>query len=262
MRLALALVVILLLAAAGSALLRRDTRTPDEVIAAIPAATAKVRTMAMEMEMVIEGPFKISMDAQGVYDFDSGNSRFTVGVGKRSMEMRTVDGTLFMRLPSDDGVERWLASPVPEGGTGSGMLQTDPTTYLDLLEAVASEIDEVGRERVRGVSTTHYRFEVDPAKLETPSPQFGGDALSSAGIETLPLDVWVDENDLPRRIRVALGASGSDIRVDIEMFDYGEPVDVEEPPENLVTRAGSPDELLRQVNAASESANNSEPAEG
>lgn len=261
-RIALSLVVVLLLVAAGAALARRDTRTADEVIAAIPAATAKVRTMAMEMEMVIEGPFTISTEAQGVYDIDSGNSRFTVGVGERSLEMRTVDGTLYMKVPAVDGKERWLASPVPAGGAESGMLQTDPTTYLDLLEAVASDIDEVGSERVRGVPTTHYRFDVDPTKLESESPQFGADTLSAVGIETLPLDVWVDEDDLPRRIRMALGASGSDIKVDIEMFDYGEPVDVEAPPENLVTRAGSSDELLRQASEESGSATASAPPEG
>lgn len=261
-RIALGLVVVLLLVAAGSALLRRDTRTPDEVIAAIPAATAKVRTMAMEMEMVIEGPFTISTDAQGVYDIDNGNSRFTVGVGERSLEVRTVDGTLYMKMPATEGEERWLASPVPSGDAERGMLQTDPTTYLDLFEAVASDIAEVGRERVRGVSTTHYRFEVDPTKLESPASPFGGDALSAAGIGTLPLDVWVDDDDLPRRIRMALGTSGSDIKVDIEMFDYGEPVDVEAPPEDLVTRAGSPDELLRQASEQSGSAATSAPPEG
>lgn len=261
-RIALSLVVVLLLVAAGAALARRDTRTPDEVIAAIPAATAKVRTMAMEMEMVIEGPFTISTEAQGVYDIDSGNSRFTVEAGERSLEMRTVDGTLYMKVPAVGGKERWLASPVPAGGAESGMLQTDPTTYLDLLEAVASDIDEVGRERVRGVPTTHYRFDVDPTKVESQSPQFGADTLSAVGVETLPLDVWVDEDDLPRRIRMALGASGSDIKVDIEMFDYGEPVDVDAPPENLVTRAGSPDELLRQASEESGSATASVPPEG
>ena len=247
LRVALALVVVLLLIAAGAALLRRDTRTPAEVIAAVPAAAAEVRTMAMEMEMTIEGPFTISTTATGVFDLDTGDSQFVMGVGDRSLEMRAVDGTLYMKTASVDGEDRWLSSPVPEGGTASGMAQTDPMTYLDLLGAVSSEIDEVGRERVRGVLTTHYHFEVDPRKLEMPSPQFGAADLSAAGIETLPLDVWVGDDDLPRRIRMALGAAGSDIEVDIEMYDYGKPVEVEAPPEEQVIRAASPDDLIRQA---------------
>ena len=261
-RVALALVIALLLLAAGAALLRRDTRSPEEVLAAVPAATAEVRTMAMEMKMVIEGPFTISTEAAGVYDLDTGNSRFKMGLGERSLEMRTVDGTLYMKLPVLNGEERWLASPVPEGGAESGMLQTDPTSYLELLKAVSSDIEEVGNEKVRGDSTTHYRFEVDPTKLENPSPQLGAANLAAAGIETLPLDVWIGDDDLPRRIRMALGAAGSDIEIDVVMFDYGKPVDVEAPPDELVTWAGSPDELIRQATQESGSATTSATPEG
>jgi hypothetical protein len=246
-RIALALVVVLLLVSAGGALLRRDSRSPEEVIAAIPGAAAEVRTMAMEMEMKVEGPFTLSTTAEGVFDLDTGNSRFTIGVGERSLEMRTVDGTLYMKTPGPDGEERWLASPVPEGGTASGMLQTEPLTYLELMKAVSSDIDEVGRERIRGVLTTHYRFDIDPKKIDSPSAQFSPADLATAGIDTLPLDVWVGPDDLPRRIRMALGAAGSDIEIDIEMYDYGEPIVVEAPPEDLVTRSANADDLLRQV---------------
>ena len=247
LRIGLALVVVVLLVAAGAALLRRDTRAPEDVIAAIPAAAAEVRTMAMEMEMTVEGPFSISTKANGVYDLDTGNSRFTMGIGERSLEMRTIDGTLYMKTSGAGGEERWLASPLPEGGAASGMTQTDPTSYLELMKAVSSDVDEVGRERVRGVLTTHYRFEIDPNKLESTSPQFSPGDLAAAGIETLPLDVWVGSDDLPRRIRMALGAAGSDIKMDIEMYDYGEPVNVEAPPEELVTRAATAEDLLRQA---------------
>lgn len=245
-RLALALVVVLLLVAAGAALVRRDTRAPGEVIAAIPAAAAEVRTMAMEMKMTIEGPFTISTTATGVYDLDTQASRFKMGIGERSLEMRTLDGTLYMKMPTA-GEERWLASPLPEGGIASGMTQADPTSYLELMKAVSSDVDEVGTENVRGVRTTHYRFDIDPKKVESPSPQFSPADLTAAGIETLPLDVWVGPDDLPRRIRMALGAAGSDIKIDIEMYDYGKPVNVEAPPEELVTRTATADDLLRQV---------------
>ena len=246
-RLALGLVVVLLLVAAGAALLQRDTRSPEDVIAAIPGAAAEVRTMAMEMEMKVEGPFTISTKMEGVYDLDSGDSRFTIGLGERSLEMRTVDGTLYMKMPGDDGEERWLASPLPDGAGANGMVQADPTTYLELMKAVSSDVDEVGRERVRGVQTTHYRFEIDPEKLESPSQQFSPADLAAAGIKTLPLDVWVGPDDLPRRIRMALGAAGSEIEIDMEMYDYGEPVDVEAPPENLVTRTATADALLQEA---------------
>ena len=246
-RVALALIVVLLLLAAGAALARRDTRSPDDVIAAIPAAAAEVRTMAMEMEMTVEGPFTVSTKAKGVYDLDSGDSLFTMGIGKRTLEIRIVGGTLFMQTPGPDGEERWLASPMPEGGATSGMLQTEPRSYLEMMEAVAGDVERVGTESIRGVRTTHYRFEIDPRKVESPSPQFSPADLAAAGIETLPMDVWVGPDDLPRRIRVALGAAGSDIEIDMEMYDYGKPVEVEAPPEELVTRVASPDDLFRQV---------------
>lgn len=249
LRTALGILVVLLLLAAGAAVIRRDTRSPAEVLAAVPAATAEVRTMAMEMHMTVSGPFTIETTAKGVYDLDTGNSRFTMGFGDRALEMRTVDGTLYMKVPSEAGADRWMASPVPTEA-GAGMLQADPTSYLELLTAVSSDIDEVGRERVRGVMTTHYRFEVDPEKLEGSAPQFSAGDLSEAGIETLPLDVWVGPDDLPRRIRMALGAAGSDIEVDMEMYDYGEPVKIEAPPEDQVTRTMSAEALIREAGVA------------
>lgn len=246
-RVSLAILIVLLLLAAGAALARRDTRTPAEVLAAVPAATAEVRTMAMEMHMTIRGPFTIETTAKGIYDLDTGNSRFTMGFGERALEVRTIDGTLYIKAPSENG-DRWMASPMP-AEAGAGMLQADPTSYLELLSAVSSDIDEVGRERVRGVMTTHYRFEVDPEKLEGSAPQFSAGELAEAGIDTLPLDVWIGPDDLPRRIRMALGAAGSDIEVDMEMYDYGEPVKIEAPPEDQVTRTMSAQDIIREAGA-------------
>lgn len=248
-RTGLALLVALLLLSGVAAMVTvgGDSRSPQEVIAAVPAAASEVRTMAMEMRMVVQGPFKIETTARGFYDLDTGESSFTVGVGDTAMEMRTVAGVLYMKTPATNGDERWLASPLPKGANATPLLQTDPSSYLELMRAVSSEVEEVGREEVRGVQTTHYRFEIDPRKVESPIGQFSVSDLSAAGIATLPLDVWVGDDDLPRRIRMALGAPDSDIEIDIEMYDYGKPVNVEAPPADLVQRVASAEELIAQA---------------
>jgi hypothetical protein len=104
----------------------------------------------------------------------------------------------------------------------------------------------VGKESVRGVRTTHFRFEVDPRRAaEAEGQEAALPQLEAAGVDTLPLDVWIDDDDLPRRIRMALGAAGADIEIDIEFFDYGEPISVEAPPEGSVRHVESLEEAQK-----------------
>ena len=65
--------------------------------------------------------------------------------------------------------------------------------------------------------------------------------LGELGDAEIPVDVWIDADGLPRRMQLDMGgdvrASGRRRRtltMTIELFDYGEPVDIEVP---------SPDEV-------------------
>ena len=113
------------------------------------------------------------------------------------------------------------------------------------------EVETVRREELRGVPTTHVRTDIDMAKLleeaseedraeyEESLEGLGGaaDALGS-----IPVEAWVDDNRYVRRYIMTfdMGAALDEseemgemgdltMSIDIELYDFNEPVEVEVP---------------------------------
>ena len=117
----------------------------------------------------------------------------------------------------------------------------NPLLLLKLLRGTLSgSVDEVGREDVRGVPTTHYRLNVDREKAvkdEDEDVQDAYEALFKTLFVTrtvLPGEVWLDDEGLPRRYTLTVKPnlrrrSLADIRFAVEVFDVGQPVRIELP---------------------------------
>ena len=78
------------------------------------------------------------------------------------------------------------------------------------------------------------------ARLEAAFEQLG--SSGELGDADVPVDVWIDEDDLPRRVRVemssmfaALGLGDAGMTMTMEYFDYGEDVTIEVPAADEVT---------------------------
>lgn len=138
-----------------------------------------------------------------------------------------VDGAdVYLQVPmlqGLSGVGGWIALTSADLGRVGGSLGMandvlDPSKALEVLREVAADMQVVGPEAVRGVATTHVR-----ATISAASPP--GDAV----------DVWIDGDGLVRRIQMAAdGISaaatyGGGAVVTIELFDYGEPVEITVP---------------------------------
>ena len=175
---------------------------------------------------------------------------------KWKLEMR-MDGTVaYMRLP-------FLASELPDGkewvlldlakaaqlrGMDFGDMQSfakgsDPRQTLDYLRSISGELTNLGTEEVRGVPTTHYFAAVDWQKALARAARDSGQAgvlaqlqNMPAAVASVPVDVWVDADNLVRRMKMAFsfGTAGQSEQakasIDMELFDYGRPVTVEAPP--------------------------------
>lgn len=166
----------------------------------------------------------------------------------------------YVRFPAfDDQLpegKSWIRSDGESVGTGfdfdqfEQFAQSDPRDLLDALQGVSSEVEVVGTETLRGVSTTHYRAVVDPQQLAA-APAEGQEAkeslvdelTSQTGIGEIPLEVWVDDSGLVRKLSLAVspedrstGQSG-DVSLAFEMWDYDEPVEIELPPASQVVDA-------------------------
>jgi hypothetical protein len=113
----------------------------------------------------------------------------------------------------------------------------DPSQLLDALRGISDDIDDLGSDEVRGVATTHFHTTIDltralreaaPDQRELLDAQLG--ALAG-GSSSVPFDVWIDRDGLPRRISVELDGlvqapGAGTVTMAVDFFDYGEPVDI------------------------------------
>jgi hypothetical protein len=118
----------------------------------------------------------------------------------------------------------WLNEKLVQSGQRLNV--SDPEAFLDVLFDAAASIREVGTESVRNVMTTKYRVRLDARKLRQRFSKDPSVGFLSAG----SIDLWVDADHLPRRLRV----TGDDedyagISFVSDFFDYGEPADIEAP---------------------------------
>jgi hypothetical protein len=175
------------------------------------------------------------------------------------------DGTVFyLRVPP------FLAKQVPGGKAwvkgdlstltktsgsllgGSGFTGGDPRDVIRFLKAVAGDVQAVGREDVRGVSTSHYRATLDLQKLLALAGGSSQDSLvnidemvKQAGLSSIPVDVWVDDESLLRRMEMTFamtpaGAGGSaSFSMSFDVFDYGKPLFIAVPPADQVADAST-----------------------
>lgn len=158
----------------------------------------------------------------------------------------------------------WLEVTVPELAGDDGLSSVvDPAAVLDTLEAAGADMDEVGREQVRGVDTTHFAgtlsleeaYEAIPAADRAGFEQALDGVVDLAGLPDVSTDVWVDDDELVRRVVLsvdtsAFGIPGLDeagaLTVSVELFDIGEDVAIELPAadETVTVDDLVPDELL------------------
>ncbi|HEX8803187.1 MAG TPA: hypothetical protein VF743_03305 [Acidimicrobiales bacterium] len=220
-----------------------------------------------EMTMSVSGAFDVAAERARL-DMDMGQmfAGMTGGLGGADLPddlvvHTIIDGDVmyvdygalggFMGL---DG--RWLRIDMSDAGAGPGgfwsqpgsMSLTDPESFVELLRGVSDDVETVGQEEVRGVPTTHVRATVDLRRAIEQAPEDQRDEMRAQyedmGIDEMPMDVWVDGDGLPRRIEIDMAAGdasameGAGMAVRMEMFDYGEPVEVQVPGPDDVVDAG------------------------
>jgi hypothetical protein len=120
--------------------------------------------------------------------------------------------------------------------------QTDPLELLDYLRGASGSVDRVGEEQLDGVTTTHYRAKVDLRRSLAKLPKSlrqaakpGIDQLVQLAGPTLPVDVWVGDDGLVRRIASTLTmrppGAGQDLTTSyrLDLSDYGIEPDIQPP---------------------------------
>jgi hypothetical protein len=217
---------------------------PPDAVSDAAAKTVSSLSWRFEVAMTTRGPVgadPFEWHAHGVQDVATHRTR-TVFEGRpedlQVDEIVTIDKTTYIHYTPDargDDGKAWTKYDDDEEtdelyGVGLG----NPTTVLGLLRDTSRSIERLGVEPVRGVRTTRSRAIVDVAKLER--RELGSDfpVADGGNDETMPVDVWIDDDGRVRRLAYTDtwhgrdGDASSESRV--EFFDFGVDVDVQPPP--------------------------------
>lgn len=227
------------------------TQSDDEVdvaalLAATPHAVDEQGTAHLEITVEVDNEsIDVSVHGVGAVDFTSSAGWFDLDLLENAVGLRT-DGTTLFVLPS--GETTWLAVHA-EDSAALGPFGTGPSeviAFVDLLRGYDDDIDDLGVEDIGGAETRHLRIEVDldaaadgedrRASIE-PLRQLAPDGV-------LPLEVWIDDRNLPVRQRVRGTVQGVDLVVTVELTSWGDELGVPIPPEGAV-RDIEPEELAR-----------------
>jgi hypothetical protein len=239
---------------------------------AAPDAVAEAGTAAFEvvMDMTVEGQ-TFQLTATGVVDAAAERMSMEMDMGSMFEQLAAETGeeipagfdapwemvadgsTFYMRAPMFEmfGASGWLSMTPEDLGTseeamGLGAGAYDFTKTLESLRGVVGEPDVVGQEDIRGVATTHYAamMDMEEALANVPEEQRAAleAQLDQLGDAEIPVDVWIDGDDLPRRMRMDMGAmfaslglGDGGVTMTMDFFDYGEPVEIDIPSADEVT---------------------------
>jgi hypothetical protein len=243
----------------------------DASVAVAEAAerTAATDSAAVTVEGTLEGtgiPEPVRFAGSGVVDNEAQTGRLEFeefdipgasGLPSDAFQGEVVfdDLTIYMRFPALlgnlPGGKQWMKLDLSEAlgsqGVDLGQLtqvsQSNPTDSLRQLAAVSDDLEEVGEEDVGGVPTTHYEATVDlnrypdvvPEDQRAATEESVANLIELTGTETIPVEVWIDDEGLVRRLSQSYSYETPDTgevsqSQTVEFSDFGGDVDVEPPP--------------------------------
>jgi hypothetical protein len=185
-------------------------------------------------------PAALTMTGNGAIDARDriGQVNFAMNVGNNQALTKAFGGstvrfeelfkgtTFYVKLPHLPGDKLpankpWLkvdlakASGIPGfSALANNPVSSDPSQMLGYLRASGS-VKKVGSDVINGVQTTHYHATIDLSKVPNALPAANRASAKQAiasiekltGLRQLPVDTWVDSNNLVRRMRMTFAES-------------------------------------------------------
>jgi LppX_LprAFG lipoprotein len=220
----------------------------EELLDRMKAAIADNESAHVTMQLT-GGQAEMSGEGDVSYAGDQTAMQMTMQMpqlGSSQIEMRMVDGVVYMAMPplTPEGkfVEFDTTDPdSPFGDMGGGLAQGDPLATFDAFDAGLKDATYVGAEVVDGEQLDHYVLTVDAKKAARAQKQ----RIQPGMPDTITYDMWIDSDDLMRRIQFDLGSvSAGGGGMVMTMSDWGQPVTVEAPPASAIVEM--PDRAVPQ----------------
>ncbi|SNR31841.1 hypothetical protein SAMN06265360_10234 [Haloechinothrix alba] len=226
-------------------------------------------TMNMDMGMM-------AMEASGEGRFEGADTAMAMTMNAMDMdfEVRLIDETMYMKMPdmpegmgSGPGMQAdpdkpWIEMPLGDSPMMDEALieQNDPRHMIELLQESGEITDTDEDAELDGESATYYAIDVDAEQLvERYAADLSGelgDEMSGVELGTLPIELWMNDDDLPLRFVADMGPfmqamaeqQGEDVppemaeaTMTMTYSDWGEPVEIEAPPEDQVGEMPQPE---------------------
>jgi hypothetical protein len=239
------------------------------------AASKTVETTSSRVQftatMSIEGVGGMAFSGSGIFDgrTRSGamNMRFTLP-GAAQAQLGAADPTMQMIMDGRNGLVMYMRSPMfktvaadkwlmidmekmakKEGVDLSALMnanQADPSENLHMLTA-STDAHPIGYDRVRGVFTTHYKLNIDLARLTKDNKQLRKTFESVrklTGISSFPAEAWIDDQGRVRRMKIDMSfnaPTGGAFTMSMteELYAFGVKVNVQPPAASEVIDAAS-----------------------
>ncbi|SKB05653.1 hypothetical protein [Aeromicrobium choanae] len=196
--------------------------------------TAQLAAGSAHVEM--DGGVDMRGDVRLAEDLESTEARVTMGAGPMLVDLRIVDGIVYLKLGELSGgkfIRVDLSDPKDPIGQHFGSMagQVDLTEQLRVFRDALVEFDDQGSGgEIDGVETTKLRLVIDTAKaLE--GQQAGGPGSGAKAPKQLEYTLYVGPDDLLRRLTMDVAGSTSSM----DWTQWGEPVEVKTPPADQVT---------------------------
>jgi hypothetical protein len=205
----------------------------EALLAAMKAAVEDTESAHLVMDIASQGQ-QMAGEGDFSYEGDQTEMQMTMDVPDMgsTLEMRLVDEIMYVAMPPLSPKGKFLKIDVNDPNSPMGDLssvtQGDPRQTFDAFEAGLQKARYVGEEQVDGETLDHYVLTVDAAKAA--EAQGMGGQGAAAGPKTLTYDLWIDDQNLMRKITMDSGG----VDLTMEMSQWGEPVTVEAPPASAI----------------------------
>lgn len=257
----LALVGVGLLAA-GCGTRPAPSRGAEPVVAAASSTVGKTARVVITIGMRARG-MSVSFTESGVFDFAHKRGKLFMTLGRRGVGFTEIflPPKVYLHAPgaklprgkswvvADVGSARKLSSLA-----GPFALDADPASLLSALTAISANVTQTGQATIRGIRVTGYRLTIDPAKAARRLPASHRRGLLGLadvlGRRRVPVEVWVDQQGLVRRVRVVIPGPGHGLATSgghparvrftltVDYYGFGVPVVVKAPPAAEVASMG------------------------
>ena len=210
------------------------TSLPDDPVAAVKGAARKTAQAGSEHLKIVGRVVAVgrTVTFNGSGDFDTkkhlGSLTADISAGGLNGAIDEVSSGTTAYLKSDllsamlPAGKTWVKLDLAKVAASRGVditsfLSQDPTKALTQLQSLRN-VTKVGETQLGGVTTTHYRADLDPSKLK-------GVAATGTG----RYDVWIGNDGYVHRVKTALTTGGATSSVTTDLSSFGEGVKVDVP---------------------------------